>query len=161
ARPRWEELPLPPTMPAPSDRGDVSRDGARIHYAVYGAGDPVVLLHGGLGNADHWANQVPALAGKFQAIAIDSRGPGGSTRPRAAVSYDVMANDVLAVMDHLKIDRAAFVGWSDGGEIALKLAVSHPERVAKLFVLGANYDANGSKPRGGPPAATFSAYAAK
>src|SRR5580765_7246730 len=140
-RPRWEELPMPPAMPEAISRGTVAVDGASIYYAIYGygAGAPVILLHGGLGNADHWAFQVPALADKLQVIVIDSRGQGRSTRTRAAVSYDVMANDVLAVMDHLSIERAAFVGWSDGGEIALKLAITHPERIAKLFVVGANY----------------------
>jgi pimeloyl-ACP methyl ester carboxylesterase len=144
AKPRWQELPLPPPMPGAALSGDLLVDGAQIHYALYGKGDPVILLHGGLGNADHWANQVPALADHFQVIAIDSRGQGRSTRTRAQVSYDVMAGDVLAVMDHLGLPRAAFVGWSDGGEIALKLAIDHPERVSKLFVVGANYESNGS-----------------
>jgi pimeloyl-ACP methyl ester carboxylesterase len=159
AKPRWQQLPMPAAMPSATDHGDVTSDGASIHYAIYGKGDPVVLLHGGLGNSDHWANQVPALAAKFQVIAIDSRGQGRSTRTRAAISYDLMASDVIAVLDELKVERASFVGWSDGGEVALKLAIQHPERVAKLFVLGANYDGSGSKPRGGPPAQTFNAYA--
>jgi pimeloyl-ACP methyl ester carboxylesterase len=161
ARSRWQVLPLPPAMPAPATSGEVEVDGARIYYATFGHGDPVVLLHGGLGNSDHWANQVPALADKFEVIAIDSRGQGRSTRTRAQATYDVMAGDVLAVLDHLKLERAALVGWSDGGEIALKLAIDHPDRVAKLFVFGANYDAAGSKPRGGPSKPTFHTYAAK
>jgi pimeloyl-ACP methyl ester carboxylesterase len=163
AKPRWQELPLPPAMPEAADHGTVDVAGAHIYYARYGKseGDAVVLLHGGLGNSDHWANQVSALADRFTIYTIDSRGQGRSTRTRAAVTYDVMASDVLAVMDHLKLERASFVGWSDGGEIALKIAITHPERVAKLFVFGVNYDANGSKPRGGTPAATFSAYASK
>jgi pimeloyl-ACP methyl ester carboxylesterase len=161
AKPRWQTLPLPPAMPAATDHGTVDVGGAQIYYAIYGAGDPVILLHGGLGNADHWSNQVPALAEKFQVIAIDSRGQGRSTRTRAKPSYQTMADDVIAVMDQLKLAKAALVGWSDGGEIALKIAIEHPERVAKLFVFGANYDSNGSKPRGGRPSDTFTAYAAK
>ena len=160
ARPRWQQLPLPPAMPEAAEHGLVSVAGASIYYAIYGRGEPVVLLHGGLGNADHWAFQVPALAAQFEVIAIDSRGQGRSTRTRAPVSYDQMASDVIAVLDHLHVARASIVGWSDGGEIALKLAIQHPERVAKLFVFGANYDVNGSKPRGAP-AATFTHYAAK
>jgi pimeloyl-ACP methyl ester carboxylesterase len=145
ARPRWETLPLPPKMPAPATKGTVDIDGARIYYGIYGKGDPVILLHGGLGNSDHWSNQVPALVDKFQVIVIDSRGQGRSTRGKSPITYDVMAGDVLAVMDALKLERAAIVGWSDGGEIGLKLAIGHPDRVAKLFVFGANYDASGSK----------------
>ncbi len=163
AKPRWQELPLPPAMPEASERGTVEVTGAKIYYARYGkdGGDPVILLHGGLGNGDHWSRQVADLVDHFAVYVIDSRGQGRSTRTRAPVTYDVMANDVLAVMDHLKLERAALVGWSDGGEIALKIAIGHPERVTKLFVVGVNYDANGSKPRGGPQTPTFSAYAAK
>ena len=161
AKPRWQELPLPPAMPAADTHGTVDVSGAQIYYAIYGKGDPVILLHGGLGNSDHWANQVPTLAAKFEVIAIDSRGQGRSTRTRARVTYETMADDVIAVMDKLQIPRASLVGWSDGGEIALKLAIKHPDRVAKLFVFGANYDSNGSKPRSGRPSDTFTAYAAK
>jgi pimeloyl-ACP methyl ester carboxylesterase len=161
AKPRWQSLELPPPMPKPDTKGFVEVDGAKIYYATFGTGTPVILLHGGMGNSDHWSHQVPALADKLQVVVIDSRGQGRSTRTKAAPSYDMMANDVLAVMDHLKLDKAAFVGWSDGGEIALKLGIHHPDRVTKLFVFGANYDAKGSKPRAGKLPATFSIYSAK
>jgi pimeloyl-ACP methyl ester carboxylesterase len=162
---RWETLPLPPAMPAATKASTITVDGAQIYYAIYGtpsADPPVILLHGGLGNGDHWANQVPALVdAKHEVIAIDSRGQGRSTRTSAKISYDVMANDVLAVMDALAVKRAAIVGWSDGGEIALKLAIGHPDRVAKLFVFGANFNSEGSKPRRTGPTATFNAYSQK
>jgi len=162
AKPRWQELPLPPAMPDSLEHGTVDVTGAHIYYARYGKADgpPVVLLHGGLGNSDHWSNQVTALADKFAITVIDSRGQGRSTRTKAPVTYDVMASDVLAVMDHLKLERASLVGWSDGGEIAMKIAIAHPERVDKLFIFGVNYDSNGSKPRGSS-SATFPAYASK
>src|SRR5690348_5842483 len=97
-RPRWQQLPMPRPMPAAAAHGTVAVDGARIYYATYGSGKPVILLHGGLGNSDHWANQLPALAPRMRVIVIDSRGHGRSTRTRAPASYDVMAGDVLAVM---------------------------------------------------------------
>jgi pimeloyl-ACP methyl ester carboxylesterase len=159
--PRWLTCPLPPAMPEPASHGTVAVDGAEIYYAVFGKGAPVILLHGGLGNSDHWSNQVPALAEHYEVIAIDSRGQGRSTRTRAPVTYEKMANDVLAVMDKLEVPRASLVGWSDGGEIALKIAIEHPDRVDHLFVFGTNYDSNGSKPRGSRSSPTFSAYAAK
>jgi pimeloyl-ACP methyl ester carboxylesterase len=159
--PRWLTCPLPPPMPEATGHGVVPVDGAEIYYATYGQGAPVILLHGGLGNSDHWSNQVPALAEHFEVIAIDSRGQGRSTRTRAPATYETMANDVLAVMDKLGVPRASLVGWSDGGEIALKLAIEHPDRVDHLFVFGTNYDANGSKPRGSQHSTTFAAYAAK
>jgi pimeloyl-ACP methyl ester carboxylesterase len=161
ARPRWQQLPMPPKMPKATSHGDVEVGGARIYYATYGQGDPVILLHGGLGNSDHWANQVPALSEKFQVIVIDSRGQGRSSRAKGPISYDVMASDVVAVMDKLEIKRASMVGWSDGGEIALKLGIGYPDRVDKLFVFGSNYDSSGSKPRNGTPPQTFNAYAQK
>jgi pimeloyl-ACP methyl ester carboxylesterase len=157
---RWEELPMPPAMPQAASNGHVEVAGAQIYYATYGQGSPVVLLHGGMGNADHWGFQVPALAGKFRVIVIDSRGQGRSTLATGKLTYHAMADDVLAVMDALSVKAAAIVGWSDGGEIALDLAVNHPERVSKLFVFGANYDIRGSKPHK-QGSATFSAYAAK
>ncbi len=161
ARPRWQTLELPPAMPTPDDSGLVDVDGAKIYYATFGSGAPVILLHGGMGNSDHWSHQVAALSGLAQVIVIDSRGQGRSTRSKAPPSYDMMASDVLAVMDHLKLDKAAIVGWSDGGEIALKLGIHHADRVTKLFVFGANYDAKGSKSRAGKLPATFSIYSAK
>ena len=162
--PRWQTLPLPPAMPAANDHGTLAVDGAQIYWASYGAttGEPVILLHGGLGNSDHWANQIPALVdAKQRILAIDSRGQGRSTRTNARISYDAMAADVLAVMDKLDVKRAALVGWSDGGEIALKLAIKHPDRVSKLFVFGTNYNSEGSKPRGSQRSQTFAGYSQK
>lgn len=147
-------------MPRAQAEDSVDVEGAKIFYAVYGKGDPVVLLHGGLGNSAHFAFQLPALVDRFQVIAIDSRGQGRSTKGKAAITYDQMATDVIAVLDRLAIKRASVVGWSDGGEIALKLGIAFPDRVERLFVLGANYDANGSKPRSGP-SATFAAYTSR
>ena len=158
--PRWQTLEPPPAMPKPTTTGFVDVDGAKIFYQTFGKGEPVVLLHGGMGNGDHWSHQVPPLAEKLHVIVIDSRGQGRSTRTKAAPSYDMMATDTLAVMNHLKLEKAAIVGWSDGGEIALKLGIHHPARVTKLFIFGANYDAKGSKPRG-KPSQTFSLYNAK
>jgi len=166
-KPRWETLPLPPEMPKATSTGMVEVKSAQIYYAIYGVetGEPVVLLHGGLGNSDHFAFQMPALVDKFKVIVVDSRGQGRSSLPtakaKAKLTYHAMADDVIGVLDKLAIKKAAFVGWSDGGEIALDLAIHSPERVSKIFVVGANYDAAGSKPRAGSSTATFQAYAAK
>jgi pimeloyl-ACP methyl ester carboxylesterase len=131
----------------PADaQGHVAHAGARIWYAACGAGPPVVLLHGGLGSGEDWAEQIPALvANGYRAIAIDSRGQGRSTRDAQPFSYELMASDVLAVMDALAIDKAAVVGWSDGAIIGLILAMQSPARIQRVFAFGGNMDLSGVK----------------
>lgn len=134
--------PLPP----PELQGQVERDGARIHYASYGAGQPVLLLHGGLGHGGNWAYQVPALVESgYRAVLIDSRGHGRSTRDDKPYRYERMTDDVLAVMDRLALDSAALVGWSDGACVALILADKVPARVHGVFFFACNMDSTGTK----------------
>jgi pimeloyl-ACP methyl ester carboxylesterase len=133
-------------LPVTDKKGYVEHEGARIHYAVYGSGRPVILLHGGLGHSGNWAYQVPMLvASRYRAVLIDSRGHGKSTRDARPYSYELMASDVLAVMDALRIDKASLVGWSDGACTALVLARSAPARVACVFFFGCNMDPSGTK----------------
>lgn len=133
-------------LPATDEHGYVEHDGARIWYASYGAGPPVILLHGGLGHSGNWGYQVPALVGSsYRAVVIDSRGHGRSTRDERPFSYELMAADVAAVMDSLQIEKAALVGWSDGAVVALTLAMRAPERVAGVFFFACNVDPSGTK----------------
>ncbi len=133
-------------LPVPNEQGTVENKGARIWYATYGAGKPVILLHGGLGNSGNWGYQVPTLLKcGYRAIVIDSRGHGRSTRDERPYTYELMASDVLAVMDKLKIKQAGFVGWSDGACTALILASNAPERVAGVFYFACNMDPSGAK----------------
>ena len=135
-----------PPLPAANAQDHVTRDGARIWYATYGTGAPVVLLPGGLGHSGNWSHQVPALvAAGHRVIAIDSRGHGRSTRDARPYMYELMAADVLAVLDTLRVEKAAFVGWSDGACIALVLAMQVPERVCGVFFFGCNMDPSGTK----------------
>jgi pimeloyl-ACP methyl ester carboxylesterase len=138
-------LPPTPSLPAPASSGKVEVNGASIWYAVFGKGSPVVLLHGGLANSNYWGHQVPALAATHQVIVIDSRGHGRSTRSAQPYGYELMASDVLGVMDKLGVKQAAVVGWSDGAIIGLSLAIHHPDRVARLFAFAANSDPSGVK----------------
>ena len=134
--------PLPDT----NEQGYVENNGARIWYAAYGTGSPVILLHGGLGHSGNWGYQVPTLIQNgYRAVVIDSRGHGRSTRDERPYTYELMASDVLAVMDTLQIEKAAFVGWSDGAVIALILAHKTPERVAGVFFFACNMDPSGTK----------------
>jgi pimeloyl-ACP methyl ester carboxylesterase len=117
----------------------------------------VLLLHGGAGNADHWAFQIPALARRHRVIVVDARGHGRSSRDGRPFGYHLLAEDAVAVLDALGVGRAAVVGWSDGGIAGLDLAIHHPERVEALVAFGANADRSGLKPGGGQ-GATFAAY---
>jgi pimeloyl-ACP methyl ester carboxylesterase len=157
APPRWQTLPTPPAMRAPDASSTFTIDDATIFVQVFGEGDPVVLLHGGLGNGDHWANQVAALAPAHRVIVIDSRGQGRSTRGKHGVTYHRMAEDTIAVMDALKIDKAAIVGWSDGAITGLDLAIHHPDRLTRVFAFAANFDVAGMR-KGGARARTVSMY---
>ncbi len=149
--PPWLTLPAPAPLPKPDKGGHARVNGIDLYHAIFaaGRGDPVLLLHGGMGSADDWGNQVPALSGRHTVIAMDSRGHGRSTRGDQPIGYRLMAADVVGLLDHLAIDRVAIAGWSDGGIIGLELAMSHPQRLTRLWAEGANSTPSGLKdPRG-------------
>ncbi len=154
---RWEDLPMPPAMPQADNSGLAAVNGIEMYYAVYGAGDPILLIHGGLGHADIWSNQVAELSKDHRVIVADSRGHGRSSRTADPYSYTLMAADYLALLDHLKIDKAGLVGWSDGGIIGLEIAIHHPERLSWLFAQAANATVDGVDP-GVMENKTFLAY---
>lgn len=154
---KWESLP-PTPAPIDTDRGgEIRANGIGIHYAIYGQGSPVVFLHGGLANTDYWGNQIPAVAAHHTVILIDSRGHGRSTRDTRPYGYDLMADDVVAVLDLLKIPKADIVGWSDGGILGIDLALRHKDRVGKVFAFAANTVTSGVK-EGVEKNPTFAAY---
>src|SRR4029077_12103674 len=135
-----------PLLPTATDEG-LDHEGARIWYASFGAGPPVILLHGGLGHSGNWGKQVPDLvAAGHRVVVIDSRGHGRSTRDARPFSYDLMATDVLAVMDHAGVTRAALVGWSDAAIISLIAADKWPDRVAGVFFFACKMAPSGKKP---------------
>jgi pimeloyl-ACP methyl ester carboxylesterase len=133
-------------LPATSEHGYVDHEGARIWYAIFGTGRSVIMLHGGLGHSGNWGYQVPGLmTAGYRVVLIDSRGHGHSTRDERPYTYELMASDVLAVMDNLQLEKAAFVGWSDGACTALVLARNAPWRSAGVFFFACNMDPSGVK----------------
>lgn len=133
-------------LPEAGTQGYALHDGARIWYATYGSGPTVILLHGGLGHSGNWGYQVPALLQQgYRVLVIDSRGHGRSTRDERPYTYELMAADVLAVMDELQIAKAGLVGWSDGACIAMILGLRAPARVAGVYFFGCNMDPSGTK----------------
>lgn len=140
----WLTLPPTPTIPKADVSGRAPVDGVKIWYAEFGQGKPVLFLHGGLANSNYWGHQVRALvAAHYKVIVMDSRGHGRSTRDAQPYSYDLMSQDVVALLDYLKVPKVALVGWSDGAIIGLDVAMHHPDRLTRLFAFGANYDVAG------------------
>lgn len=135
----------PPALPEGGHR--ITHDGVNLWYGDYGSGPVVVLLHGGMGNAGNFGHQVPALldAG-YRVIAMDSRGQGRSGWDGRPFTYEQFAGDVIAVLDHAGVARAAIVGWSDGACTGLALAKAHAERISGVFYFACNVDATGSLP---------------
>jgi pimeloyl-ACP methyl ester carboxylesterase len=134
-------------LPIAAHEGFLDHDGARIWYATYGTGSPVILLHGGLGHSGNWGHQVPALVNSgYRAVLMDSRGHGRSTRDLRRFTYELMASDVLAVIDALSLDKCLVVGWSDGACTGLVLARQAPARIEGVFFFACNMDPSGTKP---------------
>jgi pimeloyl-ACP methyl ester carboxylesterase len=159
AEPQWLRLPQTPALPAGAHSGYAPVNGIRIWYAVFGAGPPVIMLHGGLANSNYWGNQVRALVPHYQVVVMDSRGHGRSTRNNQPYGYELMASDAIGLMDYLKIRKAAIVGWSDGAILGLEIAIHDPERLTKLFAFAANSDPSGV--RDIAKSAVFNAYIAR
>jgi pimeloyl-ACP methyl ester carboxylesterase len=142
---RWKTLPPTPS-PVPGEHtGHAKVNGINIFYAEIGHGSPVVLLHGGLASSDYFGNQIRPLAQHHRVIAMDSRGHGRSTRDERPFGYDIMADDVVGLLDKLKISKADIVGWSDGAIIGLDMALRYPARVGRVFAFAANTLTSGVK----------------
>jgi pimeloyl-ACP methyl ester carboxylesterase len=136
--PLWQILPPTPASVPGEHSGHAKVNGIDLYYAMIGHGSPVVLLHGGLANSDYWGNQIKALMPRHTVIVMDSRGHGRSTRDARPYGYDLMADDVIALLDMLHIAKADVVGWSDGAILGLDIAIRHPNRAGKVFAFAAN-----------------------
>lgn len=112
--------------------------GVKLYYEVYGQGQPLLLIHGNGGSIKDFRYQIPYFAKHYKVIAVDSRAQGKSVDTSSVLNYTMMADDFNALLDHLKIDSAHVIGWSDGGINGLLLAIRHPEKVKKLAITGAN-----------------------
>jgi len=133
-------------LPSPTGSGYVSHEGAQIWYSSFGAGPAVLLLHGGLGHSGNWGYQIPVLLENgYRAILIDTRGHGRSTRDTRPYTYELLASDVLAVLNHLEIKKVVTVGWSDGACTSLVLEKTASARVAGVFYFACNMNRIGAK----------------
>jgi pimeloyl-ACP methyl ester carboxylesterase len=128
-----------------SHRAEVN--GVSIYYETYGAGPPVLVLHGAGAFLETMHYFITALAPTHTVIAVDSRGQGRSTDTIDPLTYAAMGDDMIKLMDSLNIAKADVVGWSDGGIVGLDMAMKHPDRVRRLVAIGANYDVKGLDPK--------------
>ena len=130
-------------VPVPAAGHYARLRGIRVYYELYGKGPVLVLLHGGAGNGAQFEKQVPFFARHFRVIVPDACAQGRTTDRPGPLTYHEMAEDVRALLDHLHVQRADLMGWSDGGVEALDLAMRNPTRVGRVVTLGANYRADG------------------
>ncbi|GGH13244.1 alpha/beta hydrolase [Mucilaginibacter phyllosphaerae] len=112
--------------------------GIKMYYEVYGKGEPLLIIHGNGGSINNFIYQIPYFAKKYQVILADSRAQGKTVDGADSLSYEMISDDLNALLDHLKIKNANVLGWSDGGIEGLLLAMYHPDKVKKLAVTGAN-----------------------
>ena len=114
--------------------------GFKMYYEVYGKGEPLLLLHGNGGSINNFSGQIAYFAKKYQVIVADSRAHGKSIDTDEALNYEMMAEDFNTLLNELKIKSCKVIGWSDGGNIGLLLAIHHPDKVNKLAITGANIE---------------------
>lgn len=114
-------------------------DGTNIYYEIYGSGQPLLLLHGGLfGEIGEYSHLIPQLSAHFQVIAMDTRGHAKSNIGHQPYTYDLMADDAYSILYHVTQDSAVVIGFSDGAIIAADLGIKHPKVMKKLIFMGGN-----------------------
>lgn len=112
--------------------------GFKMYYETYGTGKPLLIIHGNGGSIKDFSNQIPYFSKEYKVILADSRAHGKSIDTGDALNYEMMSDDLNALLDELHLDSCYVIGWSDGGINGLLLAIRHPEKVKKLAVTGAN-----------------------
>jgi pimeloyl-ACP methyl ester carboxylesterase len=149
----------PPAEPAPSQAKAVAElpkpagsgyaeaaEGLKVHYEIFGEGEPLVLMAGGFGDSSSMTQVIGPLSKKRQVIAIDLEGHGRTALRKTPMSHEKLGDDVAAVLRHLKIAKADVAGYSHGGDAALRMAIQHPEMVRNLIVISTPAERDGWYP---------------
>ena len=121
-------------------------NGLNMYYEIHGTGQPLVVLHGAYMTIDAMGEVVPALAETRQVIAVELQGHGRTADIDRPLSYEQMADDVAALIEHFAIEKVDVFGYSMGGGVAFQVAIRHPEVVRKLVVASASYTSDGMHP---------------
>jgi pimeloyl-ACP methyl ester carboxylesterase len=140
-------LSLAQTTPIPPVRtGYAPVNGLNLYYEIHGSGAPLILIHGGLGTASMFTEIMPALSQNRQVITLDLQGHGRTADIDRPITCEAMADDVAALIRYLKLDRADVMGYSLGGQVALRTAIQHPDLVRKLVIVSATFRRDGWYP---------------
>jgi len=115
-----------------------THDGVKLYYEVYGAGEPLLVVHGNGGSIADLGAQIAHFRKRYKVIAMDSRDQGKSGDSPDPLTYEKMTDDLAALLDHLNAGPVNVLGWSDGGIEALLLGIRHPAKVKKIVAMAAN-----------------------
>src|SRR3954469_23692857 len=121
-------------------------NGLSLHYEEHGSGEPLILLHGGIGTGEMFAPILPDLTAGRRVIPVDLQGHGGTADVDRPLRPELMAEDIAALLDHLGLEQADVMGYSLGGIVALRLAIQHPARVRRLVLVSVAFRRDGSHP---------------
>jgi pimeloyl-ACP methyl ester carboxylesterase len=128
----------------PASSGYAPVNGSKVYYEVYGAGDPIVLLHGAYMTINsNWSELIPILSKTRKVIALEMDGHGHTPLSQRPFSYQTLAGDVATVLGHLKIDSADILGFSYGGTIAYQFAIQQPAMTKKLIIISSTHKSEG------------------
>lgn len=118
----------------------------KMYYEIHGGGEPLILLHGGVGAIEMFGGVLPLLAEGRRVIAVDLQAHGRTGDIDRPLSYESMADDIGALIEHLDLEKADVMGYSLGGNVALRTAIQHPEAVKKLVVVSTPFKRDGWYP---------------
>jgi len=138
-----DEATTAATPPAPAETGHVAANGVNYYYALYGKGEPLLLLHGGLGQIEMFGANLAALAAGRQVIGVDLHGHGRTQLGDRPIDLVDIGDDLAVVLDKLGYDQVDVLGYSFGGGAALRLAIQHPDKVRRAVIVSAPFAQDG------------------
>lgn len=133
-----------PLTPVSSGYADV--EGIKLYHEVYGRGEPLVLLHGGLMTIGEMSTLLESLAKTHKVIALELQGHGRTADTDRPMTFETMGDDIAALLDQLNVPKADIVGLSLGAAVGLRTAIQHPEKVRRLVVISTPYAKSGWYP---------------
>ncbi|WP_440951037.1 alpha/beta fold hydrolase [Methanosphaerula subterraneus] len=134
---------MQPTMPEPTKSGHAAVNGINYYYAIYGTGEPLVLLHGGLGQIEMFGPNLTRLAQRRQVIGVDLQGHGRTELGDREISLVDMGNDLAGILEQLGYDRVDVLGYSMGAGVGFRFAAQHPEMVRRLVLASCPFAQDG------------------